>query len=157
MGTSSKNQELAELCKRYVAQGHTCANPIYVESAKGAVVTDVTGREYIDFSGGIGVMNIGHSHPKVVAAIRNQAGKFTHTCFMVLPYESLVKLAERLCAVVQVQGPKKAFFVNSGAEAVENVVKIARYYTKKPGIIAFDNASRTGRPRNRPRRKRRRL
>jgi 4-aminobutyrate aminotransferase/(S)-3-amino-2-methylpropionate transaminase len=140
MGAASKNQELAELCERYVAKGHTCANPIYVESANGAVVRDVTGREYIDFCGGIGVMNIGHSHPKVVTAIRNQAEKFTHTCFMVLPYESLVKLAERLCAVVQVQGPKKALFVNSGAEAVENAVKIARYYTKKPGIIAFDNA-----------------
>jgi 4-aminobutyrate aminotransferase/(S)-3-amino-2-methylpropionate transaminase len=140
MCISSKNKDLVELCRRYVAQGHTCANDVYVESANGAVIRDVSGREYIDFSGGIGVMNIGHSHPKVVAAIRNQAGKFTHTCFMVLPYESLVKLAELLCAVVHVQGPKKALFVNSGAEAVENAVKIARYYTKKPGIIAFDNA-----------------
>jgi len=140
MDTSSKNQTLAELCRQYVAQGHTCANQVYVESANGAVVRDVAGREYIDFSGGIGVMNIGHSHPKIVAAIRNQAEKFTHTCFMVLPYEPLVKLAERLCAVAQVKGPKKALFVNSGAEAVENAVKIARYYTKKPGIIAFDNA-----------------
>jgi len=113
---------------------------VYVESGKGAILKDVTGREYIDFSGGIGVMNIGHSHPKVIAAIKNQAEKLIHTCFMVLPYEPLVRLAERLCKVVQVPKPQKAFFVNSGAEAVENAVKISRYYTKKPGIIAFDNA-----------------
>jgi 4-aminobutyrate aminotransferase/(S)-3-amino-2-methylpropionate transaminase len=140
MDKSSKNQELAELCRKYVAQGHTCAHQVYVESGKGAILKDVTGREYIDFSGGIGVMNVGHSHPRVVAAIKDQAEKLTHTCFMVLPYEPLVRLAERLCAVVQVERPKKALFVNSGAEAVENAVKIARYYTKKPGIIAFDNA-----------------
>lgn len=140
MNTSSKNDELAELCNKYVAQGHTCAHQVYIESGKGAILTDVTGREYIDFSGGIAVMNVGHSHPKVVAAIKNQAEKLTHTCFMVLPYEPLVRLAERLCALVQIGGPKKALFVNSGAEAVENAVKVARYYTKKPGIIAFDNA-----------------
>lgn len=139
MSASSKNHELTDLWKRYVPQGHACANQAYIESASGAVLKDVSGREYIDFGGGIGVMNIGHSHPKVVAAIKNQAEKLTHTCFMVLPYEPLVRLAERLCAVVQVVGPKKALFVNSGAEAVENAVKIARYYTKKPGIVAFDN------------------
>ncbi|MCX5839580.1 MAG: 4-aminobutyrate--2-oxoglutarate transaminase [Deltaproteobacteria bacterium] len=140
MDKSSRNQELGELFKKYVAKGHTCAHQVYIESGKGAILKDVTGREYIDFSGGIGVMNIGHSHPKVVAAIKSQAEKLTHTCFMVLPYEPLVRLAERLCEVVQVEGPKKAFFINSGAEAVENAVKIARYYTKKPGIIVFDNA-----------------
>ena len=140
MGASSINHELAELEKRYIPKGHTCANHVYVESANGAVVRDVTGHEYIDFSGGIGVMNIGHSHPKIVAAIKNQAEKFTHTCFMVLPYEPLVEACRTSVRVVQVEGPKKALFVNSGAEAVENAVKIARYYTKKPGIIAFDNA-----------------
>ena len=140
MGKSTTNEELAELYKRYVAPGFTCAQQAYIESGKGAILKDVSGREYIDFSGGIGVMNVGHSNPKVVAAIKNQAEKLTHTCFMVLPYEPLVRLAERLCEVVQVEGPKKAFFVNSGAEAVENVIKIARYHTKKPGIIAFDNA-----------------
>ncbi|MCE5262976.1 MAG: 4-aminobutyrate--2-oxoglutarate transaminase [Deltaproteobacteria bacterium] len=140
MSLSSRNQELAELFERYVAQGHTCAHPVYVESGQGAILRDVDGREYIDFSGGIGVMNVGHSHPLVVAAIKKQAEKLTHTCFMVVPYEPLVRLAERLCSAVQVDGPRKALFVNSGAEAVENAVKIARYYTKKPGIIAFDNA-----------------
>jgi len=110
--SSLKNQELTELWRRYVPQGHTCANHAYIESANGAVLKDVSGREYIDFGGGIGVMNIGHSHPKVVAAIKNQAEKLTHTCFMVLPYEPLVRLAERLCAVVQLEGTKKALFVN---------------------------------------------
>lgn len=140
MRTSSKNQALAESHNRYVAKGFSSAHQVYIESGKGAILKDVTGREYIDFSGGIGVMNIGHSHPKVVEAIKNQAEKLTHTCFMVLPYEPLVRLAGRLCAVVQVEGAKKAFFVNSGAEAVENAVKISRHYTKKPGIIAFENA-----------------
>ena len=140
METSLKNKKLAEPLNRFVAKGFSSAHEVYIESGKGAILKDVTGREYIDFSGGIGVMNIGHSHPKVVAAIKTQAEKLTHTCFMVLPYEPLVRLADRLCAVVQVEGAKKAFFVNSGAEAVENAVKISRYYTKKPGIIAFDNA-----------------
>jgi len=140
METSLKNKKLAEPLNRFVAKGFSSAHEVYIESGKGAILKDVTGREYIDFSGGIGVMNIGHSHPKVVAAIKTQAEKLTHTCFMVLPYEPLVRLADRLCAVVRVEGAKKAFFVNSGAEAVENAVKISRYYTKKPGIIAFDNA-----------------
>jgi 4-aminobutyrate aminotransferase / (S)-3-amino-2-methylpropionate transaminase / 5-aminovalerate transaminase len=140
MDGSAKNQELAGLFQRYVAKGHTCAHQVYIESGKGAILTDVTGREYIDFSGGIGVMNVGHGHPKVIAAIKSQAEKLTHTCFMVLPYEPLVRLAERLCTVVQIEGAKKALFVNSGAEGVENAVKIARYHTRKPAIIAFDNA-----------------
>ena len=85
-------------------------------------------------------MNIGHSHPKVVAAIKNQAEKFTHTCFMVNPYEPAVKLAEKLCRITPGDFPKRAVFLNCGAEAVENAVKIARYYTKRPAIIVFDNA-----------------
>jgi 4-aminobutyrate aminotransferase/(S)-3-amino-2-methylpropionate transaminase len=84
-------------------------------------------------------MNVGHSHPKVVKAIQEQAAKFTHTCFMVSPYESAVKLAEKLCDAVPGDSPKAAMFANSGAEAVENAVKIARYYTKKPAIISFDS------------------
>ena len=101
---------------------------------------DVEGREYIDFAGGIGVMNIGHCHPKVVAAIEAQAEKFHHTCFMVSPYEVAIRLADKLCRVVPGQFAKKAVFVNSGAEAVENAVKIARSYTKRPAVIVFENA-----------------
>jgi 4-aminobutyrate aminotransferase/(S)-3-amino-2-methylpropionate transaminase len=114
--------------------------PVHVESARGAIVRDVEGREYIDFGGGIGVMNIGHSHPRVVAAIKAQADKFTHTCFMVSPYATAIRLADKLCRLTPGDFPKKAVFVNSGAEAVENAVKIARYYTKRPAVIVFDNA-----------------
>jgi 4-aminobutyrate aminotransferase/(S)-3-amino-2-methylpropionate transaminase len=122
-----------------MAKGFVSANNCYVAKAQGASIFDVEGREYIDFGGGIAVMNVGHSHPKVVAAIKDQAEKFTHTCFMVTPYEVPVRLAERLCAAVPGDFPKTVMFANSGAEAVENAVKIARYQTQKPGIIAFEN------------------
>jgi len=135
----SKNNTLKELRDNYIPPGHGSLTSSYVVSAKGAIVRDVEGRDFIDFSSGIGVMNVGHSHPKVVAAIKDQAEKFTHTCFMVLPYEPVLTLAEKLCAVTPGAFPKTALFINSGAEAVENAVKIARYYTKRPAIIAFEN------------------
>jgi 4-aminobutyrate aminotransferase/(S)-3-amino-2-methylpropionate transaminase len=113
---------------------------VHVASAQGAIVRDVEGRDYIDFGGGISVMNIGHSHPRVVAAIKAQADKFTHTCFMVSPYETAIRLADKLCRLTPGNFPKKAMFVNSGAEAVENAVKIARYYTKRPAVVVFENA-----------------
>jgi 4-aminobutyrate aminotransferase/(S)-3-amino-2-methylpropionate transaminase len=140
MKPSSKSEHISELRSKVVTSGYSSGTSCYVESAKGALVRDVDGREFIDFAGGIGVMNVGHSHPKVVAAIKDQAEKFTHTCFMVLPYEAAVLLAEKLCAVTPGSFPKAAVFVNSGAEAVENAVKIARYYTKRPAIITFENA-----------------
>ena len=86
--------------QQYVASGFASGTPCYVKSAKGALVTDINNKEYIDFAGGIAVMNVGHSHPKVVEAIKDQAEKFVHTCFMVLPYESAVELAKRLCILV---------------------------------------------------------
>jgi len=135
----SKNSTLKELRDNYIPPGHGSLTSSYVVSAKGAIVRDVEGRDFIDFSSGIGVMNVGHSHPKVVAAIKDQAEKFTHTCFMVLPYEPVVTLAQKLCAVTPGAFPKTALFINSGAEAVENAVKIARYYTKRPAVIAFEN------------------
>jgi 4-aminobutyrate aminotransferase/(S)-3-amino-2-methylpropionate transaminase len=122
-----------------LAKGFVSANSCYVAKAEGATITDVEGREYIDFGGGIAVMNVGHSHPKIVAAIKDQAEKFTHTCFMVTPYEAPVALAQRLCAAVPGDFPKTVMFANSGAEAVENAVKIARYQTQKPAVIAFEN------------------
>jgi len=139
MNPSSKSEHMSQLRSKVVARGYSSATSCYVESARGAVVRDVDGREFIDFAGGIGVMSVGHSHPKVVAAIKDQAEKFTHTCFMVLPYASAVKLAEKLCAVTPGSFPKATLFINSGAEACENAVKIARYYTKKPAIICFEN------------------
>ena len=135
----STNNTLKELRDRYIPPGHGSITSSYVASAKGAIIRDVEGREFIDFASGIGVMNVGHSHPRVVAAIKDQAEKFTHTCFMVMPYEPTVKLAEKLCAATPGAFPKTALFITSGAEAVENAVKIARYYTKRPAIIAFEN------------------
>ena len=134
------NQELMTKREEYVPQGPFNVTPLFVEKAKGAVVYDVEGREFIDFAGGIGVMNIGHCHPKVVGAIKDQAEKYTHTCWHVMMYEPYLELAEKLCGLTPGSFSKMAMFANSGAEAVENAVKVARYYTKRPAIIAFENA-----------------
>ncbi len=139
MNQTQSNTTLQERRQKYIAKGVGSATPCYISKGQGALITDVEGKEYIDFAGGIAVMNVGHSHPKVVKAIKDQAEKFTHTCFMVSPYESPVTLAEKLCDAVPGDSPKAVMFANSGAEAVENAVKIARYYTKKQGIIAFEN------------------
>ena len=140
MEKNKTNAELAELRAKSISPCLTSGQGCYIESGKGSFLYDVEGREYIDFAGGIAVMNVGHSHPRVVAALKDQAEKFTHTCFMVLPYEPAVKLAETMNTVTPGDFRKSTIFLNSGAEAVENAVKIARYYTKKTGIIAFDNA-----------------
>ena len=139
MTDSTTNKALQAMRSEVISNGYASGTNCYVASAKGAIIKDVEGREYIDFAGGIAVMNIGHSHPKVVAAIKTQAEKFTHTCFMVNPYASPVRLAERLCDITPGDFAKKVLFINSGAEAVENAVKIARYYTKRPAIIVFEN------------------
>lgn len=128
--------------RRYaaVAQGAFHATPIFVDKAEGAVVEDVDGNRLIDFAGGIGCLNTGHRAPAVVEAIRRQLDRFLHTSFNVLPYESYVAVCERLNAIVPGNGPKKTVLVNSGAEAVENAIKIARFYTKRPAIICFEDA-----------------
>jgi 4-aminobutyrate aminotransferase/(S)-3-amino-2-methylpropionate transaminase len=133
------NSELQHKRPRVIPQGHASKTQSYVHSARGATVWDVEGREFIDFAGGIGVMNVGHSHPRVVEALQEQAALFTHTCFMVQPYPSVLELAEKLCRATPGDFAKTALFVNSGAEAVENAVKIARYVTKRPAVIAFEN------------------
>jgi len=140
MEKNKTNTALAELRAKSISPCLASGQACYIESGRGSFLYDVEGREYIDFAGGIAVMNVGHSHPKVVAALKDQAQKFTHTCFMVLPYEPAVKLAQIMNAVTPGDFRKSTIFLNSGAEAVENAVKIARYYTKKTGIIAFDNA-----------------
>ena len=140
MVTDSTVQALGDLRQKVMANGNVSGTQCYVDRAEGALVWDVSGREYLDFAGGIAVMNVGHSHPKVVAAIEAQAKKFTHTCFMVLPYEPAVRVAQKLAAAVPGDFPKATLLVNSGAEAVENAVKIARYATGRPAIIAFENA-----------------
>ncbi len=138
--TPENIEQWQALREKVIPSGHASATACYVHRAKGARIWDIEGKEFIDFAGGIAVMNVGHSHPKVVAAIRDQAGKFTHTCFMVLPYSQAVDLAQKLCDVVPGDFPKAALFINSGAEAVENAVKISRYYTKRQAVIAFENA-----------------
>ncbi|MCF8068471.1 MAG: 4-aminobutyrate--2-oxoglutarate transaminase [Desulfobacterales bacterium] len=134
------NKDLIQRRNEHVSQGPYNIYPIFIKKAHGAVMVDVEDREYIDFAGGIGVLNVGHNHPKVVAAIKDQADKFIHTCFHVGMYESYVDLAERLNEVAPGDFPKATMFLNSGAEAVENAIKVARISKKRPAVIAFDNA-----------------
>ena len=121
-----------------VARGQGNIAPVYVERALNAEMWDVEGRRYIDFGTGIAVCNTGHSNPKVVAAVQEQLEKFSHTCVMVTPYDTAVRLAEELNELAPGDSPKKSMFVTTGAEAVENTVKIARAYTGRRGVIAFN-------------------
>jgi len=136
---STSNEKLVERRKSAITTAVGNASLKFIESGQGALLRDVDGNEYIDFAGGIGAMNIGHGHPKVVAAIQEQAAKLIHCCFMVNPYEPAVLLAEKLCQITPGDFPKKAVFLNSGAEAVENAVKVARYATKRQAIVVFEN------------------
>ena len=140
MRIMKKNKDLLELRNKYVPQAVYNTIPSFIERAKCAKMTDVEGFEMIDFAGGIGTINVGHCHPKVVNAIKDQAEKYIHTCFHVAMYEPYIELAKRLCEITPGDFPKMAFFANSGAEAVENAIKVARYYTKRSGIITFENA-----------------
>jgi 4-aminobutyrate aminotransferase/(S)-3-amino-2-methylpropionate transaminase len=130
---------LTEL-RRYVSAAVPIYLPAVIERAQGAVLTDADGHTFIDLVGGVGCLNVGHSHPRVVAAITEQAARFTHTDFGVAPYEVYVRLAERLCALAPGRREKKAIFLNSGSEAVESAVKIARALTGRPALIAFEGA-----------------
>jgi 4-aminobutyrate aminotransferase/(S)-3-amino-2-methylpropionate transaminase len=123
-----------------VVQAAHHATPVFVSKAEGAVIEDVDGNRLIDFAGGIGCLNAGHRAPAVVDAVRRQLDRFLHTSFNVLPYESYIAVCEKLNAMVPGKGPKKTLLVNTGAEATENAVKIARAYTRRPAIIAFEDA-----------------
>ncbi len=114
--------------------------PFFAERALGAELWDVEGRRFIDFAGGIAVMNVGHGHPKVVAALQAQIERFTHTCYQVVPYEAYVSLAEKLNALTPGTHAKKTAFFSTGAEAIENAIKIARAATRRSGVIAFGGA-----------------
>ncbi len=129
--------ELAELRSKYVPRGITSAHPITVDRARGSELWDISGKRYIDFAGGIGVMNVGHAHPRVMQAVQEQMERATHTSFQVIHYESYLRLAERLCEVAPIDGDKKAIFFSTGAEAIENAVKIARAATGRPAVISF--------------------
>ena len=137
-GQTATEAELAELRRRYIPRGITTAHPLVADRAQGAELWDVAGNRYVDFAGGIGVMNVGHGHPRVMEAVRAQLDRVTHTSFQVVMYESYLRLAERLCAIAPGEGPKKAIFFSTGAEAVENAVKIARAHTGRPGVISFN-------------------
>jgi 4-aminobutyrate aminotransferase / (S)-3-amino-2-methylpropionate transaminase / 5-aminovalerate transaminase len=134
------NKELQERKLKVFARGQGNTYPVYVKEAKNAELWDVEGNRFIDFGTGIAVCNTGHSHPKIVEAVKSQIEKFSHTCVMVNPYEVAVELAEKLTALAPGDTPKKAIFVTTGAEAVENCVKIARAYTKRRAVIAFNGA-----------------
>jgi 4-aminobutyrate aminotransferase / (S)-3-amino-2-methylpropionate transaminase / 5-aminovalerate transaminase len=114
--------------------------PVVIAEGRGGTLTDVDGNTFLDFTGGVGCLNVGHSHPRVVEAAQEQLTKFAHTDFTVVPYEVYVTLAERLLALSPFTGPAKAAFFNAGTEAVENAIKFARSYTKRPAVIAFEGA-----------------
>ena len=135
-----KSRELMERRYNAVSSGVGIATPMVAKEAKGALLTDVDGNTFIDFGGGIGVMNVGHTSSRVVEAVKEQAERLTHSCFYVTEYEGYLELAEKLNALVPGDTEKRSFFVNSGAEAVENAAKIARYYTGRPAVIAFENS-----------------
>ena len=135
-----RSREILERERRAVARPLIVHEPIVADRARGATITDVDGNTFVDFVGGVGVVNVGHNHPRVVEAITEQADRFLHTDFTVVPYEGYVELAERLCALVPIAGETRAAFFNAGAEAVENAVKLSRLHTRRQGVIAFEGA-----------------
>jgi 4-aminobutyrate aminotransferase len=136
----SKNEHLLARKAAATPRGVGVMAPFFADRAMGAELWDVEGRRFIDFAGGIAVMNVGHGHPKVLAAIEAQLKRFTHTCYQVVPYESYVALAEKLNALTPGAHAKKTALFSTGAEAIENAIKIARTYTKRSGVIAFGGA-----------------
>ncbi|WP_225853315.1 4-aminobutyrate--2-oxoglutarate transaminase [Micromonospora sp. AMSO1212t] len=134
------SEELHKRRVEAVARGVGSTIPAYVDRAGGGTITDVDGREWIDFAAGIAVTNVGNSAPRVVEAVRAQVERFTHTCFMVAPYESYVAVCEQLNALTPGGFEKRSALFNSGAEAVENAVKIARHATGRPAVVVFDHA-----------------
>jgi 4-aminobutyrate aminotransferase / (S)-3-amino-2-methylpropionate transaminase / 5-aminovalerate transaminase len=133
-----RSREILERKASVVADPLSIFLPIVIEHGEGATLTDVDGNTFIDFTGGVGCLNVGHAHPRVVEAVQEQAARFFHTDFTIVPYEVYVTLAERLVALSPFRGPAKAAFFNAGTEAVENAVKFARAYTKRPAVIAFE-------------------
>ncbi len=136
----TKSAELTELRKKAIPEAVFQTTPCVMERASGATIVDVDGNEWIDFAGGIGVLNSGHCAPSVVEAIKEQANKFLHACIHVSLFESYIRLADKMNQITPGDYEKKSFFSNSGAEAVENAIKITRKYTGRPAIICFENA-----------------
>src|SRR6185436_10618155 len=134
------SEELHKRRAAAVARGVTSMIPSYVERAAGGSLRDVDGRDWIDFASGIAVTSVGNAAPRVVAAVREQVERFTHTCFMVAPYESYIAVCEQLVALTPGTFDKRSALFNSGAEAVENAVKIARHATGRSAVVVFDHA-----------------
>jgi 4-aminobutyrate aminotransferase/(S)-3-amino-2-methylpropionate transaminase len=135
-----RSRAILEREQKAVARPLIVHEPIVAERARGSTITDVDGNTFVDFVGGVGVANVGHNHPRVVEAIAEQADRFLHTDYTVIPYEGYVELAERLGVLAPISGETRAAFFNAGAEAVENAVKLARLYTGRPGVIVFEGA-----------------
>src|SRR5690349_251585 len=133
-----KSKEILDRKERVVAEPLSVYLPVVIDRGEGATLTDVDGNTFIDFTGGVGCLNVGHSHPRVVAAAQEQLARFSHTDFTIVPYEVYVTLAERLCELAPVRTPAKAAFFNAGTEAVENAIKFARSYTGRPAVIGFE-------------------
>src|SRR5512134_3978812 len=132
-----RSREILERKERAVADPLTVYLPVVIESAQGATLTDVDGNTFLDFTGGVGCLNVGHAHPRVVEAAQEQLDRFSHTDFTIIPYEVYIRLAERLCDLAPIPNAKAAFF-NAGTEAVENAVKFARVHTGRPAVIGFE-------------------
>ncbi|MER8953355.1 4-aminobutyrate--2-oxoglutarate transaminase [Mesorhizobium sp. M0833] len=138
MSSNQRSQdELLAARATNIPRGLLTAHPIIVDRAEGAHIWDTAGRRYLDFVGGIGVLNVGHNHPRVVAAVQEQLQRVTHTAFQVAAYEPYIVLAERLNKLIGKGAAYKSVFLTTGAEAVENAIKIARAYTNRPGVISF--------------------
>ena len=133
-----RSLEILESKAKYVADPLSITFPVVIEEGRGATLTDVDGNTFLDLTGGVGCLNVGHSHPQVVAAVQEQLGRFGHTDFTIVPYEVYVRLAERLCELTPISDATKAAFFNAGTEAVENAIKFARSYTKRQAVIAFE-------------------
>src|SRR5437762_9711645 len=133
-----RSREIAARKERVVADPLGLYLPVFTAEGRGALVTDVDGNTFVDFTGGVGCLNVGHAHPRVVAAVQQQAARFFHTDFTIVPYEIYVEYAERLTALAPFSVPAKAAFFNAGTEAVENAVKFARGYTRRPAVICFE-------------------
>src|SRR4029077_17791957 len=134
------SREVLDRLAASVASPLAITFPVVAAEARGATITALDGNVFIDFAGGVGCLNVGHSHPHVVAAAQEQLEKFSHTDFTVVPYEVYAELSERLLALAPFTGPAKAAFFNAGAEAVENAVKFARAYTGRHAVIGFEGA-----------------
>src|SRR3954452_7015365 len=135
-----RSREVLDRLAASVASPLSIIFPLVAADARGATITDLDGNTFIDFTGGVGCLNVGHSHPHVVQAAQEQLERFSHTDYTVVPYEIYATLSERLLALTPFTGPAKAAFFNAGAEAVENAVKFARAYTGRPAVIGFEGA-----------------